>query len=145
MAIEVKQNLKLDSDNSRFVGLELPFSKSDGIEGYFKSNVTTAEAVKNNIRCLLNTSRGERLMQPSLGLSLDRFLFGQFNEETETVVRNEIEQTFKFWLPFVTINDMTVEQSETDENKMKIHIEFFINNNRNTLDSIDLLIGTLGI
>ena len=143
MAIEIKNNLKIDSEDSKFVGIEIPFSKSDGAEGYFKSNVTTTESVKNNIRCLLNTNKGERLMQPTLGISLDKFLFNQFNDETKTIIRNEIEQTFLFWLPFVSINNLNIEQH--NENQIKINIEFFINDNRNTLDSIDLLIGTMGV
>ena len=54
MAIEVKKNLKIDTQNNKFVGIDLPFSKSDGVDGYFKSTSLTVEAVKNNIRMLIN-------------------------------------------------------------------------------------------
>lgn len=146
MAIEVKKNLKIDTQNNKFVGIDLPFSKSDGVDGYFKSTSLTVEAVKNNIRMLINTNKGERLMQPTLGLSLERFLFEQINDQTETIIKDDIQQAFLYWLPFVTINDLKIIRNDNNnENQLKINIEFFINNNRNTLDSIDVLIGTLGI
>ena len=59
-----------DRDDNIFVGIDYPFHKSNGVEGWFKSTATTIEAVKNNIKLLLQTERGERLMQPNLGVAL---------------------------------------------------------------------------
>ena len=59
-----------DRDSNIFIGIDLPFRKSDGSEGWFASTSTTIDAVKNNIRNLLMTHSGERLMQPNLGLNL---------------------------------------------------------------------------
>ena len=41
-----------DRDVNTFIGIDLPFRKSDGPEGWFASTKTTIEAVKNNIRSL---------------------------------------------------------------------------------------------
>ena len=60
----------VDNDEEVFIGIDLPFRKSDGREGWFASTSTTIEATKNNIRNLLSTNQGERLMQPSLGINL---------------------------------------------------------------------------
>ena len=72
-----------DRDDNVFIGIDLPFRKSNGKEGYFASTSTTIEAVKNNIRNLVNTHQGERLMQPNLGINLRTYLFNQFTEDTE--------------------------------------------------------------
>ena len=45
----------VDNDENVFVGIELPFRKSDGPEGWFSSTTTTIEAVKENIKNLLNS------------------------------------------------------------------------------------------
>ena len=45
-----KKQLKNDRDENIFVGIDLPFHKSDGVDGYFGSTTTTIQAVKNNIR-----------------------------------------------------------------------------------------------
>ena len=66
-----------DNNTDIFIGLDLPIRKSEGKEGYFASTSTTIEAVKNNIRNLLNTHKGERLMQPNMGIGLRKYLFQQ--------------------------------------------------------------------
>ena len=39
-----------DNDENIFIGIDLPFRNSDGVQGYFASTSTTIEAVKVNIK-----------------------------------------------------------------------------------------------
>ncbi len=133
-----------DRDELVFVGIDYPFHKSDGVEGWFKSTETTIEAVKNNIKLLLLTTRGERLMQPTLGLNLRRFLFEQFTDESRITIENEIVDTFRTFLPFVEIKDLVIGMDETDaigKNKLTISVLFNITRDPNTLESVDVTIG----
>ena len=59
-----------DRNENIFIGIDMPIRKSEGPEGYFASTKTTVGSVKNNIRNLLQTEKGERLMQPNFGISL---------------------------------------------------------------------------
>ena len=72
MAIKdtTKKPYIIDRDDKIFVGIDLPFRKSEGRDGWFTSTTTTIEAVKNNIKNLLQTQKGERFMQPFLGINL---------------------------------------------------------------------------
>jgi phage baseplate assembly protein W len=133
-----------DRDELVFVGIDYPFHKSTGVEGWFKSTETTIEAVKNNIKLLLLTTRGERLMQPTLGLNLRRFLFEQFTDESRITIENEIVDTFRTFLPFVEIKDLVIGMNETDaigKNKLTISVLFNITRDPNTLESVDVTIG----
>ena len=133
-----------DRDEKIFIGIDLPFRKSDGIEGYFASTTTTIDAVKNNIRNLLQTDKGERLIQPSIGMGLKRFLFEQFTDESRIEIENEIIDTFKFWLPFVEIKKLIINMDENYDigrNKLKVDITFNINKDPNTLASVQVDIG----
>jgi len=133
-----------DRDELVFVGIDYPFHKSNGVEGWFKSTETTIEAVKNNIKLLLLTTRGERLMQPTLGLNLRRFLFEQFTDESRITIENEIVDTFRTFLPFVEIKDLVIGMDETDaigKNKLNISVLFNITRDPNTLESVDVTIG----
>jgi len=133
-----------DNDENIFIGIDLPFRKSNGKEGYFASTSTTIEAVKNNIRNLVNTHQGERLMQPNLGLNLRNYMFEQFTDETLLSVQNDIVDTFKVWLPFVEIRDIQVSMDENDsigKNKMSINIVFNITRDPDTLESVQIEIG----
>ena len=133
-----------DNDENIFIGIDLPFRKSNGKEGYFASTSTTIEAVKNNIRNLVNTHQGERLMQPNIGLNLRNYMFEQFTDETLLSVQNDIVDTFKVWLPFVEIRDIQVSMNENDsigKNTMSINIVFNITRDPDTLESVQVEIG----
>ena len=103
-----------DRNDDVFIGINLPFKKSEGSEGYFLSTTTTIEAVKNNVKLLLSTDKGERIFQPNLGVGLRRFLFEPITGETTLAIQNEIVDTFNFWLPFVSIKDIKVETTSAD-------------------------------
>ena len=133
-----------DNDENIFIGLDLPIRKSDGVEGYFTSTSTTIEAVKNNIRNLINTHQSERLMQPQLGMDLRKYLFEQFSDETAFSIQNDIVDTFKKWLPFVEIQDIQVSMSDDSsigKNTMNVTILFNITQDPNTLESVSIEIG----
>ena len=135
-----------DRDDNVFIGIDLPFRKSDGIEGWFASTTTTIEAVKNNIRNLLSTHKGERYMQPNIGLNLRKFLFEQFTDELRLQIENDILDTFDFWLPFIQVKDLKVEMSDAtagsvNNNKLIISVVFNITRDPNTLESVQVEIG----
>ena len=138
----------VDNDNSIYVGIDLPFRRSLNKEGWFASTATTIEAVKNNIRNLLNTHQGERLMQPTLGLNLRRYLFEQITEDTYISIQDEIFNSFKFWLPFVEIKDIELITNEmdftVDPNTIVVKISFNILQDPNTLTSVQVVISDTG-
>ena len=133
-----------DRDDRIFIGIDMPFRKSDGVEGYFASTTTTIDAVKNNIRNLVQTNKGERFMQPSLGIELRKYLFEQFTDESRISIENDITDALNFWLPFVEIKKLIVamdEEYDVGRNKLKIDITFNINKDPNTLSSVQVDIG----
>jgi len=133
-----------DRDENIFIGLDLPIRKSDGVDGYFASTSTTIAAVKNNIRNILLTNKGERFLQPNIGLNLRKYLFEQFTVDTSESIRIEIVDTFKNWLPFVEIKDLRVDMDETDsigKNKLNIFVLFNITKNPNIIESVEVQIG----
>jgi len=139
-----------DNDENIFIGLDLPIRRGNDKQGYFASTTTTIEAVKNNIRNLLNTERGERLYHPNFGTNLRQYLFEQMDEENLVAIREKIVDNFKFWMPFVIIRDMeflTRRNSPTTgegvrENEIKIKLDFSIAQDPNILNSVQVTLGT---
>jgi len=126
-----------DNDTNIRIGIDLPIRKGNDKDGYFATTSTTIEAVKNNIRNLLNTNQGERLMQPNLGINLRRYLFSQITDETLVSIQDSITSTFSFWLPFVQIQNISL-KSGTNANSIIINILFNIKQDPDTLDSVTL-------
>ena len=129
-----------DNDENIFIGIENKFIKGD-IEGWFKSTKTTINAVKQNIRSILKTEKGERLMQPNLGISLRTLLFNPVDEGTNILIQEEITGVMAKYFPFVTITDIEVNNDGEDaigKALVQVKISFMINNNPNLLDTIEV-------
>jgi phage baseplate assembly protein W len=129
-----------DKDTRVSVGLKMPLGRQPNGDGYFASTKTTIDAVKEDIKLLLLTQQGERLMQPLLGMNIRRFLFEQITENTVIEIENDIVSTFSRWLPFVQLNDISIDISDQDRNKIKIDIKFNIANAPNDLQSVGVVL-----
>tara|TARA_Y100000034_G_C6789143_1_gene353174 strand:- start:175 stop:618 length:444 start_codon:yes stop_codon:yes gene_type:complete len=133
-----------DRDTNVFVGIDYPFRKSEGVEGWFASTESTLAAVKQNVKMLLSTSRGERYMQPNLGLNLRRFLFEPFTDDIRIAIENEIVDGFQMWLPFVEIRDIkisTIDDQLYGKNTIGISVIFNIVRDPSSLESVQVNIG----
>ena len=131
-----------DNDTKVKIGIDLPIRRDDGLDGFFATTSTTIEAVKNNIRNLLNTNEGERFFQPNLGLNLRRLLFEHITNENLIGVQDAILDKFEFWLPFVQIRDIQIlsRDNTTDigMNEVRVKIIFNIKRDPNTTDSVTM-------
>jgi len=129
-----------DKDTRVSVGIDFPIARMPDGDGYFKTTKTTVDAVKNNIRLLLQTQRGERVFQPDLGMGLRRFVFEQINENTQIEIENNIVDVFEKWLPFVDLKDIEINIDSENQEKNKIDINIFFNINRapGSLESVEV-------
>ena len=97
-----------DNDTNVKIGIDLPIRRGGLSDVFFATPSTTIEAVKNNIRNLLNTEKGERFFQPNLGIGLRKFLFQNITDESTLSIQNEILDVLDFWLPFVEVRDIQI-------------------------------------
>ena len=132
----------VDNDTNVKVGIDLPFRRGDERDGFFATTSTTIEAVKNNIKNLLQTEEGERFFQPNLGIGLRRLLFENITEENLLGIQDAILDKLEFWLPFVEVRDIQVLSRDEDTtigvNEIRVKILFNLKQDPNTLDSITL-------
>ena len=137
-----KENNDILSQNPRVnVGIDFPTAIVPDGDGFFKGTKTTEDAITSNIRLLLLTQRGERVMQPNLGINLRRFLFEPITENTAVEIENDIVQTFSYWLPFVQIRDIQIDLSSQDANQIGIKLIFKVKNGSDRLSSVQVDIG----
>ena len=131
-----------DNDTNVKVGIDLPIRRDDIKDGFFATTSTTIEAVKNNIRNLLQTNEGERFFQPKLGMNLRRLLFEHIKNENLIGIQDSILDKLSVWLPFVEVRDIQVETSDSNivvgASEIRVKILFNIKQDPNTLDSVTL-------
>ena len=130
-----------DRDTRVSVGLDFPIGRQAGdTMGYFATTKTTMDAIKNDVKLLLMTQRGERLFQPFLGMNIRRFLFEQITDDTAIEIENDIVDTFQTWLPFVELQNIDVDLGDQDRNTIKINVTFNIRNAPTELQSVGVVL-----
>ena len=129
MAIVLGQ--KLVQDTAAFqdyaIGITLPIQIGNTA---FNQSFTTKEQVSSNIKNLLLTKKGERLLQPNFGSGLQELLF-DFNDDRLAIKIEEIiTESITNWLPYVDIRQIDVAQSNEnkDRNQFEISITFGVAN-----------------
>ena len=134
----------LEAQDTRVsVGIDFPFGRVGNGDGYFKTTKTTVDAIKNNIKLLLQTNQGERMFQPNLGMNLKNLLFEPMTEDLTIQIENNIVDVFERWLPFVELRNINVER-RNEANQTKINIEFNIRRTPNSLESVQVTFDGVG-
>jgi phage baseplate assembly protein W len=132
MAVILGQKVVKDTVefNDYAIGISLPIQIGNVA---FNQTFQTIDQVKSNIKNLLLTKRGERVMQPEFGSGLQEVLF-EFNdddlsEKIETTITTAIER----WIPSVSIESILVESTDNlkDSNQVNISLTFRVNGNQN--------------
>ena len=106
--------------------LPLTLDESNG----YANNQTVLEVVHQNLKMILLTSPGERIMDPHFGVGMRNYLFEQNNISTYSSIRSNIKRQVKKYLPFVDIEEVRFNSEDTDfdiqSNRVNITIRFFI-------------------
>ena len=123
---------KIVKDTQEFAsyayGITLPIKK--GNTGYFEQAFTSFEQSKANLKNLLLTAKGERIMQPEFGTGLQSLLFEPMDDTFEDQLQDVITQTVSFWLPYINIEQIDVEMTDAMKDRHTAHmtIQFTVGN-----------------
>jgi len=80
---------------------KLPLSKN-ATDGY-TLNKDHVEMITQNLKMLILTSPGERIMEPLFGVGLRNFLFLQATENTYDTIRSQVREQVAMYMPFVEV------------------------------------------
>jgi phage baseplate assembly protein W len=130
MAVELGQRIVKDTIayNDYAIGITLPIQITNTA---FNQTFQTAEQLKSNIKNLLLTKRGERIMQPLFGSGLNELLFEFNDSDLETRIEATINEAVETWMPFVTVDSVEIEASDElkDRNTINVSLKFSVNGN----------------
>jgi phage baseplate assembly protein W len=117
------------------IGLTLPIQNGSG--GFFNQTIYTLEQVKNNIRNLLSTKKGERRMQPTFGHSLNSFVFDPNDTTLSQRVKQSLTSDINFWIPMATIDNIDVKvlkREDVDIYRLYINLTISVNNDQTQIE-----------
>jgi phage baseplate assembly protein W len=112
----------LDLQKNIAIGVSLPFNGP----GVFNKTYTTKDQVKSNLVNLLLTDIGERVMNPTFGCDLKRFIFEGITDENASLIAESVTNSINIFVPEVTVTNIAIVPN-TDYNLIDVNIDYVLN------------------
>jgi len=126
---------------------QLPL-RQDSVDGFYKLNKTLGDVARQNIKTIVLTAPGERIMHPEFGVGARNYLFNTSVGVFQALNAKIVEQVGRY-LPFVEIVNVSLADVNADNtmllgrNKnaqyMGIQIMYYISN-LNLSDTLKIVV-----
>jgi len=103
---------------------KLPLTQ-DSRDGYTLLK-TTKTMVSQNLKMLILTAPGERVMDPDYGVGIKTYLFNSFNDSTYASIDLKIREQVEIYMPLIKIRRIAINGAHQDMNQLSISIKYSI-------------------
>ncbi|HAW81256.1 MAG TPA: hypothetical protein DCX27_17075 [Balneola sp.] len=103
--------------------LPLQYNPEDGHYVLLKNITSVAQ---QNLKMLVLTNPGERIMIPEFGVGISRYLFQQEGRFTSSAIKNRILSQVNQYLPYIEINNIEIFERKEMSNTFQVIIEYNI-------------------
>lgn len=114
------------------IGFNFPFQPTTGSLGYIEVTDDVASAIVANVRSLLLTNWGERVMHVDFGCNLREFLFQPKSKSLRSRIAERVKNQLSKWMPYLTLTGLFLTFSEEDpavpQDGFKIHLDMTYGN-----------------
>lgn len=125
----------------QYYGIKYPFTVNNE-ENYFADvNYTLKDKVKSLLMHVIFTPKGQKIRDPEFGTNLIKFIFDPNDTASWESVKNEIMDVVKKYINGVTINDVSMLETNNDSNQIYVRIDYTVSNGLKTIT--DSLITTI--
>lgn len=93
------------------------------------------DSVRESIKIILGTAKGERIMRPDFGCGINELAFSLNNSQTAGLISIQIKEALMKWEPRIEVLDVYAYPDKDDESRLNIYIDYMIKttNARNNL------------
>lgn len=85
-------------------GLSFPVAPADAALGIAEG----AEKVRQSIQLILETEPGERIMRPTFGCGLRRYLMKPNTASTRALIQHDVSDALSAWEPRIALKEVSV-------------------------------------
>ena len=105
----------------------LVYSNTDGP---YQLNKTLKDTFKQNLKMLVLTMPGERIMEPDFGIGLYGFLFDGINDQTFARISQKVQEQVARYLPAIDLEEIVFITSDEDPllgfNEVRVSVKYNI-------------------
>tara|TARA_R110000824_G_scaffold185848_2_gene366909 strand:+ start:709 stop:1083 length:375 start_codon:yes stop_codon:yes gene_type:complete len=98
----------------------------DTLDGAYGLNKDLESMANQNLKMVILTNPGERIMSPSFGVGIRRLLFEPATPGTVETIKNRIQLQVKKYLPYIDLVNLRVFMSKTDATSLVVIIKYSI-------------------
>ncbi len=123
------------------ISVALPL-QYDSIDGPYRLNKTLKDVVKQNLKNLILTSPGERIMIPDFGAGLRELFFEPYTPATFSTAKSRVMSQISRYMSFVNVTNFTVITSDDDPDLTANGVRMILQYDIGSIDDSDTLIIT---
>ena len=141
MAIELGKVNVTDLTQNDYKILGIGINKNSDKGGIFAVNYTTLTQAKDNLKNLILTRKGERIMNPTFGCDIYKVLFEQMDGGLiESKIESTILDAVSNWLPYLNIDEIIFDydNNDIDNNRINLELKFSLVSNPNLGESVTI-------
>ncbi len=84
------------------------------------------EKVRESVRTILATAKGERLMRPEFGCGIHDFTFATLDTTSLTLIRSAVREALTRWEPRIEVLDVDVDTARAREGHLLLNVAYKI-------------------
>lgn len=141
MAIELGKFNVGDLTQNDYKVLGIGINKKSDSNGIFAVNYTTISQARENLKNLILTKKGERVMQPEFGCDIWELLFEPIVDDViSSQIESSILNAVEIWLPYINVDKIIFDYDENDidSNKINVEVKFSLKSNPTITESINI-------
>jgi hypothetical protein len=106
------------------LSIALPLSL-DPLDGPYKTNKTLEEVADQNLKMIILTAPGERVMNPEFGVGVRNYLFEQETPFLVDEIRNNIKNQVERYASFIKIQQLNINM-DSDNGVLFVQIKYAV-------------------
>jgi phage baseplate assembly protein W len=124
---------------AKFLGVGWQFPVESEVRSEANTRFALAayeESVKQSIRIILSTSKGERVMRPDFGCSLHELVFAPNDAATRGMAEHHVREALRLWEPRIEVLQVQAVASGAQEEELRISIDYRVRSTDNRFNLV---------
>lgn len=113
-------------------GIKYPFTTDNDDGTYIDLNKTYGEGIQSQVLHVIFTPKGQKLRDPDFGTDLVNYIFSQSDSSTFGSIKGEISTQIAKYVPEVEFRDISIYNSEGDDNGIVVMVEYGVKQGNKT-------------
>lgn len=84
------------------------------------------ENIKQSVRIIIGTAKGERVMRPEFGCEVHDYVFASADPATLSMIEDSVEEALVQWEPRIDIESVDARQDDANPNRVLVDIDYWI-------------------